>query len=209
VSREIVTISVRLASQSTYTRLQDGVGETNLDREQICTTSEQMMMGRQTTGNLVYGLGRFVACFSDRCFSCQMRRSCEALASKHTSFYLFLQVRSGRRAARIGTIEIDQRARTISPFAFITEMGAVNDDSPSDTRSTGASTTVRRQMETQLHAVQEKMVNLEDIEGRTSSGSDSLGRHRIMLLCGCEQPLTEDHRSPRLQRSRSMCWWRG
>jgi hypothetical protein len=107
---------------------------------------------------------------------------CEALASKHTSFYLFLQVRSGRRAARIGTIEIDQRARTISPFAFITEMGAVNNDSPSDTRSTGASTTARRQMETQLHAVQEKMVNLEDIEGRTSSGSDSLGRHRIMRL---------------------------
>jgi uncharacterized coiled-coil protein SlyX len=56
-------------------------------------------------------------------------------------------------------------------------MGAVNNDSPSDTRSTGARTIARR--ETQLHAVQEKMVDLEDT---TSSGSDSLGGHRILRL---------------------------
>ncbi|KAJ7900540.1 hypothetical protein B0H13DRAFT_1883440 [Mycena leptocephala] len=71
--------------------------------------------------------------------------------------FLFLQVRSRRRAARIGTIEIDQQARAISPFTLITEIGAVNNDSPSDTRRTGA--------------LQEKMLDLEAIERPSNRGS--------------------------------------
>jgi hypothetical protein len=66
-------IIIRLASQSTSTRLQDRAGETNLDRKQTCTISAQIMMGRQTTGNLVDGLGRLVACFGDRRFLCHLR----------------------------------------------------------------------------------------------------------------------------------------
>ncbi|KAJ7936143.1 hypothetical protein B0H13DRAFT_1853828 [Mycena leptocephala] len=71
--------------------------------------------------------------------------------------FLFLQVRSRRCAARIGTIEIDQQARAISPFTLITEIGAVNNDSPSDTRRTGA--------------LQEKMLDLEAIERPSNRGS--------------------------------------
>ncbi|KAJ7926136.1 hypothetical protein B0H13DRAFT_2654019 [Mycena leptocephala] len=96
---------------------------------------------------------------------------------------LFVRVRSGRRAAKIGTIEMNPRASTISPFTLITEAGDVNNDSPSDTRRTGAGTIARRKLETQLRTVPEKMVYLEDIESRTWSGSsDGLGRRRILRL---------------------------
>ncbi|KAJ7912475.1 hypothetical protein B0H13DRAFT_2476143 [Mycena leptocephala] len=51
---------------------------------------------------------------------------------------LFVRVMSGRHAAKIGNIEINPQARAISPFTFIIEAGDVNNDSPSDTRRTGA-----------------------------------------------------------------------
>ncbi|KAJ7805380.1 hypothetical protein B0H13DRAFT_1930215 [Mycena leptocephala] len=107
-------------------------------------------------------------------------RHCRRLGIDHR---ITLPLKSRHRAVRIGAIKINQQASTISPFTLITEMGDVNNDGPSDTRSTGASTIARRQLQTQLHAVQEKMVNLEDIERRTSSGSsDGSGRHRILRL---------------------------
>ncbi|KAJ7811951.1 hypothetical protein B0H14DRAFT_2606138 [Mycena olivaceomarginata] len=43
----------------------DTTGETDLDKEQTDTISEQIMMGTTTKGNLVDGLGRHVACFGD------------------------------------------------------------------------------------------------------------------------------------------------
>jgi C4-dicarboxylate-specific signal transduction histidine kinase len=76
------------------------------------------------------------------------------------------RVRSRRRAAKIGTIEINPRASTL-----IIEVGDVNNDSSSDTPRAGANTIARRQLEKQLRAVQKKMVDLEDIERRSSSGS--------------------------------------
>ncbi|KAJ7926098.1 hypothetical protein B0H13DRAFT_2654011 [Mycena leptocephala] len=84
---------------------------------------------------------------------------------------LLVRVRSGRRAAKIGTIEINPRASTISPFTLITEAGDVNNDSSSDTPRTRANTIARRQLEKQLRAVQEKMVDLEDIERRLRQAS--------------------------------------
>jgi hypothetical protein len=64
---------------------------------------------------------------------------------------LFVRVVSGRHAAKIGNIEINPQARAISPFTFIIEAGDVNNDSPSDTRRTGAGTITRRRLETQFH----------------------------------------------------------
>ncbi|KAJ7830674.1 hypothetical protein B0H13DRAFT_1915827 [Mycena leptocephala] len=61
---------------------------------------------------------------------------------------LLLWVRSRRRAAKIGTIEINPRASTL-----IIEAGDVNNDSSSDTPRAGANTIARRQLEKQLRAV--------------------------------------------------------
>ncbi|KAF7341431.1 hypothetical protein MVEN_01880200 [Mycena venus] len=90
-------------------------------------------------------------------------------------FFLFKRRRIRHRTAALLEIESNRAAAIISPFTLIPQMNSptsqdATQDTDSDVRSISASTIARQQLETQLLAATEKMIDLQDQE-RLSVGS--------------------------------------
>jgi hypothetical protein len=103
---------------------------------------------------------------------------------------LILRARYRRRAAKHDATAIERNVHTISPFTLITqtdvhdaEMASLRD---SDRCSMNASTIARQQLETELRAVDEQMVDLPDLKRSTSTGvtagSGTRGVWRLMSM---------------------------
>ncbi|KAJ6529774.1 hypothetical protein B0H19DRAFT_529292 [Mycena capillaripes] len=89
------------------------------------------------------------------------------------SLALLFQRRSKhRRAAERHAIQIKRQTDTISPFTLINQIGGP------DSRGIDAK---KERLRTELSVMQEKMVNLEDLERRTTSGSNAPRILRLQL----------------------------
>ncbi|KAF7341471.1 hypothetical protein MVEN_01884400 [Mycena venus] len=100
-------------------------------------------------------------------------------------FFLLKCRRTRQSGAGPSDIESNRAAATVSPFTLITQIdspsrGNATQDTDSDVRSISASTITRQQLETQLLAVTEKMVVLQDQERLSlRSATNSSGIRRV------------------------------